>query len=186
MFNLFGKKNEELIYTNEHIQKDIDKFIIILFNNLKLISEDNVDIIESIKNIVNKINKDYIYIVSTVSDKNTLTDKNEKLDNKAKKEQIANTEDFVIKIEKNISEHILKKYSNLTNNVNELLSKSYFEFIEFKRLQIKSFIENNEIELKFPFFGSMYRIKSLYKNIHIEKDLSFNINNKNLKIKERE
>jgi len=77
---------------------------------------------------------------------------NEKLDNAKKKEQISNTEDFIIKIEKNIVEHILKKYSEVARILTEILSDSYFKYIEFKRIQINKFTEDKNVNIDFPYF----------------------------------
>lgn len=187
MFNLFTNDKKQLVYTNEHIHQDIDKFLLLFYKNLDKLDIEVYTFIPSIKDLVNKINSDYIYIISTISDKNTLSDLNESLSSSDKKEQIANVEDFILKIEKNISEHIIKQYPNSVNIITETLTQSYFDYLEFKRFQINKFTENKNVELVFNYFGSMYRIKSLYKNVSLKKELSFNtINNKNLKIKERD
>jgi len=180
MFNLFGNSRKTLVYTNEHIQKDINKFISIFNVELKRLENTHNELIKPIVELVDKINKDYIYIVSSKADRNFLNDLNEQLDISQKKEQISNTEDFIIKIEKNIVEHILKKYSEVARILTEILSDSYFKYIEFKRLQINKFIEKEESDINFPYFGSIYHIKSLHTNITLNKDLNFTEINKKI------
>lgn len=183
------KTSKKRRYSQDLLEKDITNFNSYLKSEISLLSNDILDnsIKESLYTFIDDISKNNLYYVMDTADLNNFEDL---IDSNSEKLlfPITNLESYVLLIIKNISKN-LKNTDIDSNLLNEVYTKSYFQFIETKRIELLQLreSEDNPIEFNYPYFWNIYKIKQLYKNVSISKQLNFKeLHNSLIKTKERE
>jgi len=168
---LFGNKTIDERYTSELLQKDVTVFIGILKSKMKA-SFTDIELLTKSIELIDKIFNNHISYVMDIADLNILQDANEN-DPSWKKFQVSNIEDFAWIINKNIKDNL--KWASVENQhlFNNVLSDTYFEYIEKKRIHLIKIEEKKNFRYNYNFFTSLNYIKSLHSNISIQSHLDF-------------